>query len=137
APGLAPGIRPGDPTRDSRSGERRELARMFGSGRYSAGQKWIGVSRPGSDTGADDSPSAHRVGAPPGLDAALGSGPSPSLTQLGQQYANTLTAPTWPCVREALTLHTVAGRKDAAAARRNTARWNTGVMQIMRWSSGG
>ena len=38
----------------------------------------LGVNRPGSDTGADNSPSARRVGAPPGLRRALGSSPSPA-----------------------------------------------------------
>jgi len=58
---------------------------MFRSNRSGASQRWIGVNRPGSDTGADYSPSARRVGAPPGLDAALDSGPRHPSLSLGDR----------------------------------------------------
>src|SRR5947208_410358 len=43
--GLAPRTRPGDPTNDSRSGDRPELARMFRLDRSGASQRWVGVNR--------------------------------------------------------------------------------------------
>src|SRR5438128_2019367 len=55
-PGLAPRTRPGDPTNDSRSGDRPELTRMFRSGRSGASQRWIGVNRPGSAPGRTTPP---------------------------------------------------------------------------------
>src|SRR2546426_3639049 len=77
-PGLAPRTRPGDPTSDSRSGDRPELARMFRSGRSGASQRWIGVNRPGSDTGAETPPPLVGWVPRPAFDAALGSDPAPS-----------------------------------------------------------
>src|SRR5438093_6508155 len=79
--GLAPRTRPGDPTNDSRSGDRPELARMFRSGRSDASQRLIGVNRPGSDTGADTPPPLVGWVPRPAFDAALGSGPSPALPE--------------------------------------------------------
>src|SRR5437867_2229336 len=45
----------------------------------------VGLNRPGSDTGADYSPSARRVGARPAFDAALDSGPRHLSLSLGDR----------------------------------------------------
>src|SRR3989454_9437523 len=55
---------------------------MFRSGCSGASQRWVGVNRPGSDTGADTPPPLVGWVPRPTFDAALGPGPSPFLLEL-------------------------------------------------------
>src|SRR2546428_9613938 len=83
--GLAPRTRPGDPTNDSRSGDRPELARMFRSGWSRAGQWRSGVIGRAQTPGRTTPPPLVGWVPRPAFDAALGSGPAPSLAKLGRQ----------------------------------------------------
>ncbi len=49
------------------------------------------ANRPGSDSGADNSPSVRRVGAPPGLRRYVRLRPAPSRVQLGRQRPRSVT----------------------------------------------
>jgi len=89
--GLAPRTRPGDPTSDSRSGDRPELARMFRSGRSGASKRWVGSESSGLRHRGGQLPLRSSGGCPaPAFDAALGSGPSPSLADLTRRRKNSL-----------------------------------------------
>src|SRR3989454_3894121 len=65
---------------------------MFRSGCSGASQRWVGVNRPGSDTGADTPPPLVGWVPRPAFDAALGSGPSASLADLRRWHKNNLRA---------------------------------------------
>ena len=97
----------------------------------------VGLNLPGSDTGADYSPSARRVGPPPGLRRCARLRPAPSLAELGRQG----TTPSRMAARLCLPVRPpraigslgvaatdeVAGSSPAPAHQRGDARNKSGV----------
>ena len=102
-----------------------------------SGPEVVGLNRPGSDTGADYSPSARRVGAPPGLRRCARLRPRAIPAELGRQC----TTPSRRAGRLCLPLRApashrfvgvaatdeVAGSSPAPAHQRGDARNKSGV----------